>query len=137
MKNSLIPALLGFLICCGIPQRDYAASMPGTPALPREKQELIQRANKEFLGLSRKEKKSRIREVHNLLKGYKNHPSPLRDEEGDQTIILAILAILLPPLAVFLKENELTGRFWISLLLTLLFWIPGVVYALLVVFEII
>jgi len=45
-----------------------------------------------------------------------------------------ILAILLPPLAVFLHDG-LGTTFWISLLLTLLFWIPGVIYALLVVTD--
>ena len=44
------------------------------------------------------------------------------------TIILIILAILLPPLAVFLMSG--LGRdFWINLILTLLFWVPGVVHA--------
>jgi uncharacterized membrane protein YqaE (UPF0057 family) len=44
------------------------------------------------------------------------------------TIILIILAILLPPLAVFLMSG--LGRdFWINLILTVLFWVPGVVHA--------
>ncbi|MEO5572391.1 MAG: YqaE/Pmp3 family membrane protein [Bacteroidia bacterium] len=43
-----------------------------------------------------------------------------------------VLCILLPPLAVGLKYG-IVDKFWISLLLTLLFWIPGVIYALLVV----
>ncbi|MFM7838914.1 MAG: YqaE/Pmp3 family membrane protein [Chitinophagaceae bacterium] len=47
-----------------------------------------------------------------------------------------MLAVFLPPLAVFLKEEEINARFWISILLTLLFWLPGIVYALLVVFEV-
>lgn len=51
-------------------------------------------------------------------------------------IILVILAILLPPLAVFLHSGIGTP-FWISLILTLLFWIPGVIYALLVVLDVI
>lgn len=48
------------------------------------------------------------------------------------TILLIILAILLPPLAVGIYEG-ITVRFWISLILTLLFWLPGVIYAILVV----
>ena len=40
----------------------------------------------------------------------------------------AILAIFLPPLAVFLKVG-LGAQFWINLLLTLLAWIPGVIHA--------
>ncbi|RYF79670.1 MAG: YqaE/Pmp3 family membrane protein [Chitinophagaceae bacterium] len=49
--------------------------------------------------------------------------------------MLVILAILLPPLAVYLHEGTTNTRFWISLLLTLLLWLPGVIYALIVVLE--
>ncbi|AKQ47617.1 hydrogenase expression protein [Rufibacter radiotolerans] len=45
-----------------------------------------------------------------------------------------VLAILLPPLAVYLHEGIGT-RFWVSILLTLLFFLPGVIYALLVVTD--
>ena len=59
-------------------------------------------------------------------------------QSGDvDLVLLVILAILLPPLAVFLKEGDLTVNFVIDLLLCLLFWVPGVVFALLVVFDII
>jgi len=39
----------------------------------------------------------------------------------------------LPPLAVYLHEGVINSKFWISLLLTLLFWLPGVIYALIVI----
>ncbi len=39
-----------------------------------------------------------------------------------------VFAILLPPLAVGLFEG-IHGPFWLSILLTLLFWLPGVIYA--------
>ena len=42
-----------------------------------------------------------------------------------------LLAILLPPVAVFLCGKPIQGS--ISIFLTLLFWIPGVVHALFVV----
>lgn len=48
------------------------------------------------------------------------------------TLLMVIIAILLPPVAVFLKK-DLGKEVVISLLLTLLFYIPGVIYALLVV----
>jgi uncharacterized membrane protein YqaE (UPF0057 family) len=44
------------------------------------------------------------------------------------TLILIILAVFLPPLAVFLMVG--LGRdFWINLILTLLGWLPGMVHA--------
>ena len=47
-------------------------------------------------------------------------------------IILIILAILLPPLAVFLMSG-LSKDFWINLILTVFFWVPGVVHAIFLV----
>jgi uncharacterized membrane protein YqaE (UPF0057 family) len=44
-------------------------------------------------------------------------------------IIVIILAILLPPLAVYLVD-DISTPFWIDLILTLLFFIPGIIYAL-------
>lgn len=45
-----------------------------------------------------------------------------------RTLLLVILAFLLPPLAAFLVVG-LGGHFWINLLLTLLGWLPGTVHA--------
>jgi uncharacterized membrane protein YqaE (UPF0057 family) len=42
--------------------------------------------------------------------------------------LLLILAVLLPPLAVFVISG-LGRNFWINLILTVLFWLPGVVHA--------
>jgi len=50
--------------------------------------------------------------------------SPPEDE-----VLLVILAILLPPLAVYMLEG-LTDYFWIDLILTILGWLPGVIFAL-------
>jgi uncharacterized membrane protein YqaE (UPF0057 family) len=44
------------------------------------------------------------------------------------SLLTIILCILLPPLAVFLNHG-LGKEFLISLLLTLVGWLPGVIYA--------
>lgn len=49
-------------------------------------------------------------------------------------LLLAIVAFFLPPLAVFLCVG-LTKHFWINLVLTLLFWFPGMIHAMLIVFD--
>lgn len=50
------------------------------------------------------------------------------------TVLAIIFAILLPPLGVFIARG--LGRdFWISLPLTLLFFVPGMVFALLVAID--
>ena len=49
-------------------------------------------------------------------------------------ILLIIIAILLPPLAVFLKSGA--GRdLLINIILCILFWIPGVLHALWIVLK--
>jgi uncharacterized membrane protein YqaE (UPF0057 family) len=93
----------------------------------------VKSALKDFRNLSKKEKKERIKEVKTLIKHYKAEKKSSA-EGSDNTVLLAILAILLPPLAVYLHQGEINSKFWIDLLLTIIFWLPGVVYALIVIF---
>lgn len=51
----------------------------------------------------------------------------------DGQLLYIIIAFFIPFLGVALYEGEITGHFWISLLLTLLFWLPGFIYALLII----
>lgn len=51
------------------------------------------------------------------------------------TVVLAILAIFIPPLAVYLFDDAVTANFWVDLLLWFLFIIPGIVFAFLVIFA--
>ena len=45
-----------------------------------------------------------------------------------------IAAILLPPLGIFLSRG-LGFEFWIGTLLTILFWVPGIIFAVLMVLR--
>lgn len=47
-------------------------------------------------------------------------------------LLIIILAVILPPLAVFLKRG-IMPVFWLNLILTLIFFIPGMVHALWIV----
>ncbi len=85
-----------------------------------------------FKNLSRKERKAKIKEVKKEIKAFKA-ARKANNEPSTNTLLLVILAILLPPLAVYLHQGEINSKFWISLLLTLLFWLPGVIYALIVI----
>lgn len=49
------------------------------------------------------------------------------------TVLLIILAFLIPPLAVYLHQGSWNGTCWLNLLLTLLFWLPGFIHALIVI----
>jgi uncharacterized membrane protein YqaE (UPF0057 family) len=94
----------------------------------------VKDALKEFKSISRSERRERIKAVKAALKDYKLQKKNNNEPSTNKTLMI-ILAILLPPLAVYLHEGEVNSKFWISLLLTLLFWLPGVIYALLVVLD--
>ena len=95
--------------------------------------ERFDEAMKEFKSLSRHDTKARVKEAKKTLKQYKADKRAGKAEPSDNTVLLVILAILLPPLAVYLSQGQINTKFWISLILTLCFWIPGVIYALIVI----
>lgn len=49
-------------------------------------------------------------------------------------LLKIILAILLPPLGVLVQEG-LNANFWISVLLTILGYIPGIIFALYIILK--
>ena len=85
----------------------------------------------DWKNLSRKEKRAKKRAMKKQLKKLKKQ----KRATDDRTILLVILSILLPPAAVYVYEDGITNRFWIALLLTILIWLPGIIYALIVVLE--
>lgn len=81
--------------------------------------------SKELKGNERKAIKKEIKAEFKKLKN---------NETEVNTLLLVIIAILLPPLAVALVDG-ITGPFWLSILLTLLFYLPGLIYALFRIFR--
>lgn len=49
-------------------------------------------------------------------------------------LLLIIIAVFIPPLAVFL-DRGISKEFWISLILTLIFFVPGMIYSLYVLIK--
>ena len=92
----------------------------------------VQNAVNDFKNLSNKEKKARFKEVKKAIKEFKAEKKAGKEPVAS-TVIQVIFAILIPPLGVYLHEGEINKRFWIDLLLTILFFIPGMIYALVVV----
>ena len=105
---------------------------PATPVSTEPDPATVKAALKDFNSLSKKEKKERVKEVKKAVKQF-NAEKKAGKEPSTNTLLLVILALLLPPLAVYLHQGEINSKFWISLILTLLFFIPGVIYALIVV----
>ncbi len=123
-----------------------AASLPIVPtrtATSEPDPEVVKSALNEFKNLSRSERRGRMKEAKKLFKEYKAAKRAHREDAETNQILLAILAIFLPPLAVYLKDGELDVKFWIDLALVFLvffsfvLWIIPVVFALLVVFDVI
>ncbi|HEY0680074.1 MAG TPA: YqaE/Pmp3 family membrane protein [Chitinophagaceae bacterium] len=114
------------------PATSSAVTVPvSTPATEPEPA-AVKAAVKEFKSLSKKERKMRVKEAKKAVKEFKAEKRAGK-APSDNTVLLVILAILLPPLAVYLHQGEVNTKFWISVLLTLLFWLPGVIYALVVI----
>lgn len=68
------------------------------------------------------------------IKKFKQFSAETNSASRVDDIVLVILCILLPPLAVYLKDG-IGASFWIDLLLCFLFFIPGVIYAFIVCFA--
>ncbi len=68
--------------------------------------------------------------IRSFIKAKSNTTSTL--SANDDQLLLVIIAILLPPLAVFLVRG-FGNEFWIDILLCLLLWLPGIIYAVIVV----
>ncbi|KAI0979265.1 hypothetical protein GJ496_011810 [Pomphorhynchus laevis] len=47
--------------------------------------------------------------------------------------LLILIAIFLPPVAVFLKEEGCTTQVWINIILCLLAYLPGIIHALYII----
>lgn len=94
----------------------------------------VKAAIAEFKNLPKSERKERIREAKKELKQLKKDKRAGKDRDVEKAVLI-ILAILLPPLAVYLHQGEINGKFWLSILLWLLFILPGIIYALLVVLD--
>ena len=92
---------------------------------------IIVNGMKDFKNLPRSERKARLKEIRMAMKEYRANRRA--GKESEDNILAIVFAILIPPLGVYLYEKKITTKFWISLLLTLLFWLPGAIYALLVV----
>ncbi len=82
--------------------------------------------------LSRKEKREMRKEVKTKVKTAIKAAKSMKADTD--LLLLVIIGILIPPLAMALYDG-ITNRFWISLLLTILFFLPGMVYTLYVILS--
>ena len=135
MKQMFTRLLLLMLCFSMMLPQTFAASLPAmaTPVSTEPDAASVKAALQEFKNLSGKEKKTRIKEAKKALKQLKAQKRKAAEPIVTNQLLLVIITILLPPLGVYLHQGEINSKFWISLLLTLLFYIPGLIYSLVVV----
>ncbi len=94
-----------------------------------EKQ-ILQEVRRSLKSMSPEEKKA-------LKSTFKEAIKQMKDKNTTQDdaafILLIILAVILPPVGMLVYEGELSARFWLSLLLTILGYLPGIIYTLYVI----
>lgn len=129
MKNLSFVLLLFVAMIVGMPAAEAVVRPVNSENTTTtvENKELTKKEMRQQRRMKRKETK---KELKKAIRDWKKEGASDTD-----TLLLVILAILIPPLAVGIYEGGLTNRFWISLLLTLLFFLPGMIYALIVVLE--
>ena len=117
----------GFLIA-----PSFAASTAAPSPATDNIEETVKAAKEKWDDMSNKEKRQLRKEMkHKIKTAVKDRKSGAIG--SDDKLLLIIIAILLPPLAMLIYEDGATGRFWISVLLWLLFYIPGLIYTLVII----
>lgn len=136
--KKILTFILAFALLTGTTANSFAAFIIPVDATSTTNEKpgskTVSAALSEFMHLSRKERRTRVKEAKAEIRKIKAEKKA-GDEPSTNQVLLVILAILLPPLAVYLHEGEINNKFWLDLVLTLLFFLPGVIYALIVVLK--
>lgn len=103
-----------------------AETKQNTPTLSADIATASEFAKSEWDEMSRKEKRAKKKSIKKEIK------NAIKSASDTESLLLVIVAILLPPLAMALYDG-ISNRFWISLLLTLLFYLPGLIYTLIII----
>jgi uncharacterized membrane protein YqaE (UPF0057 family) len=116
----LITAVLVLCSTTGVSAAVLPASSMTTPAsTPKPDPKEIRAAIKAFAALPKKEKRSKIKQAKQAIKEFKRQKKNGMDPSTD-TLLLVIIAIFIPPLAVYLHQGETNNKFWITTLLFVL-----------------
>lgn len=146
MRKGII-LVLSVLLCFSLPSISTKAAVLPPSASPvnpdKPDRAAIRAAIMEFKALPKKEKKLRVKKAKQALKDFRKEKRKGNDPEVE-TLLLVIIALFIPPLAVYLHQGETNQKFWITTLLfvvgllgALLFsWLlilASIIYALIVI----
>jgi len=132
MRKTWLPLFVSCLFLAIVIPANAVVILPSVVTHNEPAPAEVKKAVADFKSLSRKERKEKVKAVKKEIRKFRAEKKAGKKADTD-TLLLVIIAILLPPLAVYLYEDEINNRFWISLLLTILFWLPGVIYALVLI----
>lgn len=132
MKFSQLFTYTILLVLFSLPS--YAVNSTVKPVEKVVNETPVHPIEKEWDDLNRKEKRAKKKEIRKGLKSALKDAKKSKKAASETDVLLIIIAILIPPLAMALYDG-ITNRFWVSLLLTLLFFIPGMIYTLYIILS--
>src|SRR5215204_3142870 len=115
MKKIFCSLLMATMMVSMIPVQSSALIV--LPGSNEPNPATIKGAFAEFKSLSKKEQKLRVKEAKKQVKDFKKEKKSNKSANVEMWLLI-VLAILLPPLAVYLHQGEINGKFWLSIL----FW---------------
>lgn len=118
-----------------------ATEMPSEEELTARQQEALAVTQEYLKNMSRKEKRALRREIRKIklgeytqeLPSYAKEMGVMQEDISENQLVLILLTILLPPLGVYLHQGEINNKFWLTLVLWLLGYFPGLIYGLIVI----
>lgn len=134
MRKFLLPGLIAICFCLQTITVRGAVIIPVKDSLTLEQRAIARAAFEEFKSLSKYEKKAKLKEARKKIREFKAARRAGKETDTN-TLILVVLAILLPPLAVYLHEQETNTKFWVTLLLFLLGILGAVFFSWLLIFA--
>lgn len=125
MKALLLSLTLFFSLMAVVPA--HAAVAVQSAATEVAAEEAPQLTKREIRKKKRQERRAKRKAIRAAIKDWR------KADISENALLLIIITILLPPLGMLLFEGALTNRVLISLLLTILFYLPGLIYTLIVI----
>jgi uncharacterized membrane protein YqaE (UPF0057 family) len=100
-------------------QSTASVIIPKSPMENKPDAATIKAAVETLKSLPRKERNEKLKKARKEIKSFKASKKA-GSETDTNTLLLVILALLLPPLAVYLHQGETNNKFWITTLLFVL-----------------
>jgi uncharacterized membrane protein YqaE (UPF0057 family) len=118
MRKMFFIFLAAFMLCAGSTTSSAAIVVPAANATEPDAT-TVRAAFRALVDLSKKARKEKFKLAKKAIRDFKA-AKKAGEAPDTNTLLLAILAILLPPLAVYLHQGETNNKFWITLLLFVL-----------------